>query len=184
MSSSMLLLDPTLSSSPHSSSASCPPPNEPTSSTLTSPETTKFLYSSLHRVDNLLRQYHNLRTESNSDVSRMAHLSTRLNALASSSLAASINTIDYEHILCPFRLNLPDRMAIYLKEQLDQALAVVDATLTEMELVYVAVDDVLRALCNLMIAFRHEEVVKAANHVQQVYLGLFKEVGGIFRSIF
>jgi len=180
----LLFLDPTPSSSPQDpSSASSVAPNESTSSTLTSPETTKFLYSSLHRVDNLLRQYHNLRTESYSNVNRMAQLSLRLSLLANSSLAASIQAIDYEHILSPLpKLSFADRMAISLKEQLDREIRVVDATLSEMELVYMGMDDVLCALSNLLNAFRHDELLKAANHVERVYVGLIKEVRGIFHS--
>jgi len=181
----LLVVDPIPSSSPQDlSSASSVAPNESTSSTLTSPETTKFLYSSLHRVDNLLRQYHNLRTESYSNVNRMAQLSLRLSLLANSSLAASIQAIDYEHILSPLpKLSFADRMAISLKEQLDREIRVVDATLSEMELVYMGMDDVLCALSNLLNAFQHDELLKAANHVERVYVGLVKEVRGIVLSL-
>jgi hypothetical protein len=110
----------------------------------------------------------------------MVHLSTRLNALASSSLATSITTIDYEHILCPLpRLSLADRLALTLKEQLDRSVGVINSTLQEMELIYVAIDDVLVALCNLLNAFRHDEVVKAVDHVGRTYVALVKEVGGM-----
>src|SRR5271170_6914422 len=117
MSSLLLLLDPSFppsSSDPSSSSPDAPPSHLP-------PETTKFLYSSLHRVDNLVRRYHSIRTESNSNANLLAHLSTRLSLLAHSSLAPSVRTIDYEHVLFPLpHLSLADRMAISLKDNVDR----------------------------------------------------------------
>lgn len=69
-------------------------------------------------------------------------------------------------------------MALTLKEQLDRSIGVINSTLQEMELIYVAIDDVLVALCNLLNVFRHDEVVKAVDHVGRTYAALVKEVGG------
>lgn len=152
-----------------------PPPPFPDS-----PETIKFLYSSLHRVDNLVRRYHSLRTESNSQANLLAHLSSRLSHLAQANLART--TIEYHHILCPpvGRMSLVDRMAISLKENLDRVMVELDTGLTEMELVYMSVDDTLVTLCRLVnsLEVSSGELVNGVKHVQQVYLTLVDEVRG------
>jgi len=189
MSSSLLLLI----ESPLSPSTS--PPIPPSSSPNLSPspsssplpaETTNFLYSALHRVDNLVRRYHELRTESNSQANILSHLSTRLSLLAHSTLGPSVRTIDYNHILCPpaQRLSLADRMAISLKDNLDRCMVELDSSLTEMELVYMNVDDTLVALCQLIntMGARYIELVRGAKHVQQVYLALVTEVRGTCKN--
>ena len=99
----------------------------------------------------------------------MAQLSLRLSLLANSGLAASIHAIDYELIFSPLpKLSFTDRNPISLKEQLNREIRVVDATLSEMELVYMGMDDVLCALSNLLNAFQHDELLKAANHVERI----------------
>src|SRR5271170_7409308 len=171
MSSLLLLLDPSFppsSSDPSSSSPDAPPSHLP-------PETTKFLYSSLHRVDNLVRRYTNLRTESNSQANLLAHLSTRLSHLAHSSFAASTRTsIDYDHILYPPRLlGFSDRMAISLKENLDRCMIELDSNLTEMEMVYMQVDETFVELWKLVsVVGEYPELVRGAKYVQKIFLQL------------
>jgi len=178
----LLLIDSSLPSS------SSPLPLFP--STPLPPETSKFLYSTLHRVDNLVRRYHTLRTDSNSQATLLSHLSTRLSLLAHSSLAPTIRTIDYEHILCPPfpKLSLADRMAISLKDNVDRCMIEIDSSLTEMELVYMNVDDILVTLCKLVHSMggngAYPELVRGTKHVQKVYLTLVTEIRGTFFSSF
>jgi hypothetical protein len=179
MSSSLLPL-----SVPSSTPPSLPPSslNDSPSTPSLPPETAKFLYSTLHRVDNLVRRYHTLRSESNSQANLLSHLSTRLSLLAHSTLGPSVQTIDYNHILCPpaQRLSLADRMAISLKDNLDRCMVEIDSSLTEMELLYMNVDDTLVTLCKLVnsLGAGNIELVRGAKHVQQVYLTLVTEVRG------
>ena len=72
-------------------------------------------------------------------------------------------------------------MAISLKDNLDRCMVEIDSSLTEMELVYMNVDDTLVALCKLVnsLGAGHVELVRGAKHVQQVYLTLVTEVRGI-----
>ena len=173
MSSSPLLIDSSSSSSPPTSSQNV-------SSSPFPPGTTKFLYSSLHRVDNLVRRYQTLRTESNSQANLLSHISTRLSLLVRSALGPSAQTIDY--IFCPplQKLSLADRMAISLKENFDTCMLELDSSLGEMELVYMNLDDILVTLCKLVNSTggRNGEWVRGSKHVQQVYLTLVTEVRG------
>jgi hypothetical protein len=183
MSSSLLVLvESPLPSSPQTSPLS---PQDVHPSLPLPPESTKFLYSSLHRVDNLVRRYHSLRTDSNSQANLLAHLSSRLSLLEHSSLAPSIRTIDYDNILCPLpKLSLADRIAISLKENLDRVMLELDSSLSEMELVYMSVDDTLIALFKLVNSFGGVgEVVRGVKHVQDVYLTLVTEVRGTFLTL-
>lgn len=178
MSSPLLFhIESSLPSSPQTSQA----PQDVSPSSLP-PETTKFFYSSLHRVDSLVRHYHTLRAESNSQANLLAHLSTRLSLLAHSSLGPSVRTIDYDNSLRPLqRLSLADRMSISLKDNLDRCMIELDNSLSEMELVYMSVDDILITLCELVNSFGVEvaELLKGVKHVQQIYLELTTEVRGI-----
>jgi len=173
--SSPLLLDPSVP--PSSSSPSSSSPGAPSH---VPPDTTKFLYSSLHRVDNLVRRYHRLRAESNSLAHLLAHVASRLFHLAHSNMART--GVDYNHILCPpvGRMSLADRMAISLKENLDRVMVELDTSLTEMELVYINVDDTLFTLCQLVNALgvSSGELVNGVQHVQKVHLTLVDEVRG------
>lgn len=144
-----------------------------------SPETTKFLYSSLHRVDNLVRRYHSMRQESNSQVNLLAHLSGRLDLLAHSNMSHSTRTVDYDHILCPPRLSLADRMSISLKENLDRVMNELDNSLMEMELLYSNVEDVLIAMCELGMKNYSADLERGVKHIQQVYFEVVAEVRGI-----
>ena len=72
-------------------------------------------------------------------------------------------------------------MAISLKDNLDRVMVEMDDSLTEMELVYMSVDDTLVALAQLVNTFGvHPELVRGVKHVQQVYLTLVNEVRGIY----
>ena len=181
--SSSLLLESSFPSSTSLPLPSSSPNVSPSSTPSLPPDTTKFLYSTLHRVDNLVRRYHALQTESNSQANLLSHLSTRLSLLAHSTLGPSVRTIDYNHILCPpaQRLSLADRMAISLKDNIDRCMVEIDSSLTEMELVYMNVDDTLVTLCKLVNSLGpgYVELVRGAKHVQQVYLTLVTEIRGI-----
>ena len=186
MMSSVLLLSEPSSFPPSSSSSSSSPSLSPSSppsqdgSSHLPPEMTKFLYSSLHRVDNLVRRYRSLRTDSNSQTNLLAYLSSRLSHLAGSKMART--TVEYNHILCPpvGRMSLADRMVVSLKENLDRVMVELDTSLTEMELVYMSVDDTLVTLCQIMnsLGVSSGELVNGVKHVQQVYLTLGQEVRG------
>ena len=130
----------------------------------------------------MVRRYQTLKSDTNSNANLLAHLSSRLSLLAKSSLASSTRTVDYEHILCPLpRLSLADRMAITLKDNLDRAMREMDSALSEMELLYMSVEDILVALCQLVNTFgMHSELLRGVKHVQQVYLTLVNEVRGIY----
>lgn len=145
-----------------------------------SPETTKFLYSSLHRVDNLVRRYHALRHESNSQVNLLAELSSRLNMLAHSKLYHSITTVplDVDHILCPPRLHLAYRMSISCKENIERVMGELDTSLAEMEMLYASVEDVLIALCELGMKNYSGELERGVKHIQQMYFEIVAEVRG------
>jgi len=180
MASSLLLMmmDPPIANSVSLGSSQNSPPS-PSSGTLP-PESVKFLYMSLHRVDNLVRQYHNLRALSNIQASTLAHLSSRLSALAHSSMAPSTRTIDYDNVLCPPRLSLADRMSISLKENIERATKELNTHLQEMELLSLAVDDTLISLCDLVN--RSEvysvDLERGVRHVQHTYFNLVAEVRG------
>ena len=96
--------------------------------------------------------------------------------------------VDYNHILCPpvGRMSLTDRMAISLKENLDRVMVELDTSLTEMELVYMSVDDTLVTLCHIVnsLEVSSGELVNGVKHVQQVYLTLVDEVRGTFLHVF
>ena len=144
-----------------------------------SPETTKFLYSSLHRVDNLVRRYQSLRHESNSQANLLSHLSTRLDMLAHSNMSQATRTVDYDHILCPPpRLSLADRMSISLKENIDRVMNELDNSLREMELLYSSVEDVLIVLCEMGMKYYSGELERGVKHIQQVYFEVVAEVRG------
>ena len=91
-------------------------------------------------------------------------------------------SVEYNHILCPpvGRLSLAERMVFSLKENLDRVMVELDSSLTEMELVYMGVDDVLITLCQIVNSWRVSsgELVNGVKHVQQVYLTLVDEVRG------
>jgi hypothetical protein len=157
------------------------PQTSVSSPALLSPETTKFLYSSLHRVDNLVHRYQNMRQESNSQANLLAHLSSRLDLLAHSNMSHSTRTIDYDHILCPPRLSLADRMSISLKENIDRVMIELDTRLMEMELLYSSVEDVLIAMCELSMKNYSGDLERGVKHVQQVYFEIVAEVRGIRR---
>jgi hypothetical protein len=73
-----------------------------------------------------------------------------------------------------------DRMAVSLKDNLDRVMVELDSGLTEMELVYMSVDDTLVTLCRLVnsLEVSEGELVNGVKHVQQVYLTLVDEVRG------
>lgn len=73
-------------------------------------------------------------------------------------------------------------MAISLKDNLDRCMVEIDSSLTEMELVYMNVDDTLVTLCKLVnsLGSGYVELVRGAKHVQQVYLTLVTEIRGQF----
>ena len=77
-------------------------------------------------------------------------------------------------------MSLADRMAISLKENLDRVMVELDTSLTEMELVYMSVDDTLVTLCHIVnsLGVSSGELVNGVKHVQQVYLTLVDEVRG------
>jgi len=71
-------------------------------------------------------------------------------------------------------------MTISLKENLDRVMVELDTSLTEMELVYMSVDDTLVTLCQIVnsLGVASGELVNGVKHVQQVYLSLVDEVRG------
>jgi hypothetical protein len=151
------------------------------------PEATKFLYSCLHRVDNLVRRYHGLRQESDSTAKLLAALSHRLALIQNSSLGPCIRNIDYDNILCPFsRLGLADRVAITLKENIEKSMLELDGNLSEMELLCMSVGDVLVTLTQVVEVFSNEELsreaAKGRDHVEQIYSTLFSKVRGEYLS--
>jgi hypothetical protein len=96
--------------------------------------------------------------------------------------STSTRMIDYDNILCPFpKLTLADRMAISLKDNLDRVMIEIDNTLTEMELLYMNVDDILMALFGLetSLGMENGELTRGIKHIQQVYFTLLSEVRGI-----
>jgi len=150
------------------------------------PDATKFLYMSLHRVDNLVRQYQHLRSISNIQANTLAHSSMRLSALAHSSLAHSTRTIDFDHVLFPPhpRLSLADRMSISLKMKIEEVCEEITVSLQDMEMAGMAIHDVLVSLCDLMTHLdggnsQMGEVEKGVKHVRQVYFDTMAEVRGI-----
>jgi len=182
----LLMMDQSLTNPPVStiSSEKTQTPNDipspiPSASPLP-PDSVKFLYMSLHRVDNLVRQYQHTRILSNIQANTLAHCSMRLSALAHSSMAHSTRTIDYDNILCPPRLSLADRMSISLKESIDRACSEITLHLQEMELLCLAVDDTLVSLCDLVTRSSEysAELERGIKHVQQVYFNTVAEVRG------
>jgi hypothetical protein len=89
--------------------------------------------------------------------------------------------IDYENPLCPPHLSLADRMSISLKENLDRVMNELDSSLSEMELLYHAVHEVLVALCQPSMTPRgySGELQRGITHVQDTYFALLAEVKGM-----
>ena len=71
-------------------------------------------------------------------------------------------------------------MSISLKDNIDRVMTELDSGLTEMELLYVNVDDVLVALCDLatFMGVYSGELERGVKHVQHVYFSLVGEVRG------
>jgi hypothetical protein len=71
-------------------------------------------------------------------------------------------------------------MSISLKDNIDRVMTELDTGLSEMELLYVNVDDVLVALCDLatFLGGYSGELERGVKHVQHVYLSLVGEVRG------
>jgi hypothetical protein len=147
------------------------------------PDAVKFLYMSLHRVDNLVRQYQHLRSISNIQANTLSHCSMRLSALARSSLAQSTRTVDFDHVLFPPhpRLSLADRMSLSLRVKIDEVTEAITLSVQEMEMVCLAIDDALVSLCDLVTQSGgySGELERGVKHVQQVYFNTVAEVRGI-----
>jgi len=143
------------------------------------PETTKFLYSSLHRVDNLVRYYHRLRQESNSQANLLSHLSVRLDMLAGSNMShSSSRNVDYDHVLLLPRLSLAHRMSVSLKENIDRVMNELDSSLMDMEMLCGSVKDILVSMCDLGKQNYSGELERGVRHITQVYFDLEAEVRG------
>jgi hypothetical protein len=71
-------------------------------------------------------------------------------------------------------------MSISLKDNIDRVMTELDSGLSEMELLYVNVDDILVALCDLTasLGLYSGELEKGVKHVQHVYFTLVAEVRG------
>jgi len=69
-------------------------------------------------------------------------------------------------------------MSISLKDNIDRVMTELDSGLSEMELLYVNVDDILVALCDLTasLGLYSGELEKGVKHVQHVYFTLVAEV--------
>src|SRR5262245_58274565 len=195
-SSSLLLMNPSVPdpgspAAPRTPSSPDAPPSSTssTSSTSTSPpplppHAVKFVYMTLHMVDNLVQRHQTLRTDSNIQALRLSRFSTRLALLSHSNIALTARTIDYDNILCPPRLSLADRMSISLKDQVDRSMNELNSILEEMECLHLSMDDILVSLCHLATSSGaySGELEGAVKHVQQVYFNLAAEVRGPFPS--